>query len=48
MAPKTKSLEIEENLFIPRPVNLDQTPLANKDYLIAKPKCEFDFFELHS
>jgi hypothetical protein len=47
MAPKSKSSEIEENPFLPPPVDLDRTPLADKDYLIAEPKCEFDFFELH-
>jgi len=47
MAPKSKSSEIEENLFLPPPVNLDQTPLADKDYLIVELKCKFDFFELH-
>jgi hypothetical protein len=47
MAPKSKSSEIEENLFLPPPIDLDQIPLADKDYLIAEPKCEFDFFELH-
>jgi hypothetical protein len=47
MAPKSKSSEIEENPFLPPPVDLDRIPLADKDYLIAEPKCEFDFFELH-
>jgi hypothetical protein len=47
MAPKSKSSEIKENPFLPPPIDLDQIPLADKDYLIAEPKCEFDFFELH-
>jgi hypothetical protein len=47
MAPKSKSSETVENPFLPPPVDLDRIPLADKDYLIAEPKCEFDFFELH-
>jgi hypothetical protein len=34
-------------LFLPPPVDLDHIPLADKDYKITEPKCEFDFFELH-
>ena len=47
MAPKSKSSEIKENPFLPPPIDLDQTPLADKDYLIVDPKCKFDFFEFH-
>ena len=47
MAPKYKSTETKENPFLPLPVDLDHTPLADKDYLIADLKCEFNFFELH-
>jgi hypothetical protein len=48
MMPKSKHSEIDENPFLPPPVDLDQIPLADKDYLISEPKCEFDFSELHS
>jgi hypothetical protein len=48
MAPKSKQSEVEKNPFLPPPVNLDRIPLANKYYLISKPKCEFDLVELHS
>jgi hypothetical protein len=47
MAPKAKSTETSENPFLPPPVDLDHIPLADKDYKITEPKCEFDFFELH-
>jgi hypothetical protein len=47
MVPKSKSSETIENPFLPPPIDLDPIPLANKDYLIAKLKCEFNFFELH-
>jgi hypothetical protein len=47
MAPKSKSAETKENRFLPPLVNLDHIPLADKDYLIVDPKCEFEFFELH-
>jgi hypothetical protein len=48
MAPKSKSVETEENLFLPPPIDLDCTPLADKDYRIAELNYEFDFFEFHS
>jgi hypothetical protein len=48
MAPKSKHSEINKNLFLPPPIDLDQIPLANKNYLISKPKCEFNFSELCS
>jgi hypothetical protein len=48
MAPKSKHSEIDENPFLPPPVDLDRIPLADKDYLISEPKCEFNFVELHS
>jgi hypothetical protein len=48
MVPKSKHSEVEENPFLPPPVDLDRIPLADKDYLITEPKCEFDFAELHS
>jgi hypothetical protein len=47
MAPKAKSAETSENLILPPHVDLDHIPLEDKDYNIAEPKCEFDFFELH-
>jgi hypothetical protein len=47
MAPKTKSAETVENPFLPPPIDLEHVPLADKDYRVAEPKCEFDFFELH-
>jgi hypothetical protein len=47
MALKSKSSETKENHFLPSPVGLDHVPLVDKDYQIAEPKCEFDFFELH-
>jgi hypothetical protein len=47
MAPKAKSTETSENLILPPPIDLDHIPLADKDYKITNPKCEFDFFELH-
>jgi hypothetical protein len=48
MAPKSKQTEGEENLFLPPPVDLDRIPLADKDYLIADTKCDFDFADLQS
>jgi hypothetical protein len=48
MAPKSKQWEIDENPFLPPPVNLDWIPLANKDYLILEPKCKLNFTDLHS
>jgi hypothetical protein len=47
MAPKSKATETEENTFLPPPIVLDHISLAEKDYLIVEPKCEFNFFELH-
>jgi hypothetical protein len=47
MAPKSKSTEIEENPFLPPPIDLDRIPLVDKDHLIAELEWEFDFFELH-
>jgi len=46
-APKSKATETEENPFLPHPVDLDRKPLADKYYLFAYLKCEFDFFKLH-
>ena len=48
MAPKAKSTDTSENPILPPPVDLDHIPLVDKDYKITKPRCEFDFFELHS
>jgi hypothetical protein len=48
MAPKSKRTKGEENPFLPPPVNLDRIPLADKDYLIADTKCDFDFTDLQS
>jgi hypothetical protein len=48
MAPKSKKSYVEENPFLPPPVDLDQIPLANKDYLILETRSEFDFAELQS
>jgi hypothetical protein len=47
MAPKGKSVDTSENPMIPPPIDLDHIPLADRDYKIAEPKCEFNFFELH-
>jgi hypothetical protein len=48
MVPKSKRAEVEENLFLPPPVDLERIPLADKDYLISETRCEFDFAELQS
>jgi hypothetical protein len=48
MAPKSKRIEGEENPFLPPTVGLDRIPLADKDYLIADTKCDFDFTDLQS
>jgi hypothetical protein len=48
MAPKSKRTEVEENPFLSPPIDLERIPLANKDYLIADTKCEFDFMDLQS
>ena len=48
MASKSKRVESKESLFLPPPLDLDRIPLANKDYLISKTRCEFDFAELQS
>jgi hypothetical protein len=46
MAPKSKRTKDEENMFLPPPVDFDRIPLADKDYLIADTKCDFDFADL--
>ena len=48
MVPKYKRSEVEENTFLPPPVDLDRIQLADKDYLISETKSNFNFFELHS
>jgi hypothetical protein len=48
MAPKDKYGDTFKNLILPPPFNLDHIPLTNKDYKVIEPRCEFDFFELHS
>jgi hypothetical protein len=48
MAPKSKQVEGEENLFLSPPVDLDRIPLADKDHLIADTKCDFNFADLQS
>jgi hypothetical protein len=48
MAPKSKHSEIDENPFLSPPIDLNQIPLDDKDYLISDPKCEFDFVKFHS
>jgi hypothetical protein len=48
MAPKSKQVEGEENLFLPPPVDLDRIPLVDKDRLIMDTKCDFDFSDLQS
>jgi hypothetical protein len=48
MAPKPKKSNVEENPFLPPPVDLDRIPLADKDYLILETQCEFDVAELQS
>jgi hypothetical protein len=46
MAPKTKKSNVEENPFLPPLVDLDQIPLADKDYLISETQCDFNVIEL--
>jgi hypothetical protein len=48
MEPKLKRTKGEENMFLSPPVDLDRIPLADKDYLIADTKCDFDFTDLQS
>jgi hypothetical protein len=48
MAPKSKKLVVEENPFLPPPVDLNQIPLADKDYLITDTRCKFDLAKLHT
>jgi hypothetical protein len=48
MAPKSKQVEGEENLFLPPLVDLDRIPLVDKDRLIMDTKCDFDFSDLQS
>ena len=48
MEPKSKISEVKENPFLPPPINLDQIPLTNKDYLISETKRKFNFVELQS
>jgi hypothetical protein len=48
MAPKSKKSNVEENPFLPPPVDLDRIPLVDKYYLILKTRSEFDFVELQS
>jgi hypothetical protein len=48
MATKSKSANMFENPILPPPVDLDHIPMVDKDYKITDPRCEFDFFELHS
>ena len=48
MVPKSKKLEVEENPFLPPPLDLDRIPLDDKDHLIVDTICEFDFAELQS
>jgi hypothetical protein len=47
MDPKYKYVDTSENPFISPPINLDHIPLADKDYKIIEPKCEFELFKLH-
>jgi hypothetical protein len=47
MAPKENFVETYQNPLVPPACDLDHIPMADKDYKFAKPKCEFDFFELH-
>jgi hypothetical protein len=35
MVPKRRKPNVDENPFLPPPFNLDQIPLADKDYLIS-------------
>jgi hypothetical protein len=48
MAPKSKKSNVEENPFLPPPVDLDRIPLADKDYLISETRCKFNVVELQS
>ena len=47
MAPKVNFVDTSENPMVPPPIDLFHIPLANKDYKVAEPKCEFDLFKLH-
>lgn len=44
MAPKISPVI---NPMLTPPMNLDHTPLADRNYKIAKRQCDFDLFELH-
>jgi hypothetical protein len=48
MVPKPKKSKLNENPFLPPPVDLERILLADKDYLISETRCEFDLAELHS
>jgi hypothetical protein len=48
MVPKSKKEKVEENPFLPPPIDLDRIHLADKDHLIAHTRCEFDFIDLQS
>jgi hypothetical protein len=37
---------VQENPFVPPPVDLDIIPLVDKDRLIADTECSFDFSDL--
>jgi hypothetical protein len=48
MVPKSKKPNVEENPFLPPPVDLDRISLVDKDYLISETRSEFNFTELQS
>jgi hypothetical protein len=48
MVLKSKKSNVEENPFLPPPIDLDRIPLADKDYLISENRCEFDVAKLQS
>jgi hypothetical protein len=47
MDPKGKYVDTSKNPMVPPPIDLDNIPLADRDYKVVESKCEFDFFELH-
>jgi len=47
MPPKTKTQDNPINPLIPLAVDLDHTPLADRDYKISETLCDCDFLELY-
>lgn len=48
MAPKGKSKATNDNPMLPLVLDLDQQPLVDLQYKIAKTSCELDLYELHN